>query len=127
MRISDWSSDVCSSDLHYPVGKLQRLILIVGDEDGGDAGFVMDVPQPAAQVLSHLGVKRAERLVQQQQPRLHRKRARKRHAMPLTTRKLRRITLCKPRQLHENGRAHVRTPVTNANLVCRLMLEQTHI
>src|SRR3546814_3307442 len=77
MRISDLSSDVFSSDL------------------GGDAGFVMDVPQPAAQVLSHLGVKRAERLVQQQQPRLHRKRARKRHALPLTTRKLRRITLCR--------------------------------
>src|SRR3546814_9633339 len=87
MRISDWSSDVCSSDLHYPVGKLQRLILIVGDEDGGDAGFVMDVPQPAAQVLSHLGVKRAERLVQQQQPRLYRTRARERPALPLTTRK----------------------------------------
>src|SRR3546814_8857291 len=25
----------------------------------------------------------------------------------------------------ENGRAHVRTPVTNAHLVCRLLLEKT--
>src|SRR3546814_14756293 len=27
MRISDWSSDVCSSDLHQPGGKIEQIIL----------------------------------------------------------------------------------------------------
>src|SRR3546814_8757693 len=32
----------------------------------------------------------------------------------------------RPSQLIAVGRAHVRTPVTNAHLVCRLLLENTH-
>src|SRR3546814_10099348 len=39
------------------------------------------------------------------------------------------MLLVNPRQpvTTEIGRAHVRTPVTNANLVCRLLLEHTQL
>jgi hypothetical protein len=42
----------------------------VGDEHGGVAGFVVDLQKPAAKVSAHLGVKRAEGLVEQQHARL---------------------------------------------------------
>ncbi|MNV72913.1 hypothetical protein D3C71_1660330 [compost metagenome] len=32
---------------HHPVGQFQRLFLVVGDEDGGVAGAVVDLAQPA--------------------------------------------------------------------------------
>ena len=65
------------------VGELQRLVLVVGDEDGGVAGRVVELAQPAAQLLAHLGVERAERLVEQQHPRLDRERAGQRDALAL--------------------------------------------
>src|SRR3546814_4875695 len=38
MRISDWSSDVCSSDLaHGHLGRLGRLFLLLGIEAAGDS------------------------------------------------------------------------------------------
>ena len=66
-----------------PVGELERLVLVVGDEDGGVAGLVVDLAQPAAQLLAHLGVERAEGLVEQQHPRLDRERAGERDALAL--------------------------------------------
>jgi len=48
------------------VGELERLFLIVRDEDAGDFDLVVEPPQPSAQFLTHLGVERSERLVQQQ-------------------------------------------------------------
>ena len=42
------------------VGELQRLVLVVGHEDRGLAGAVVDLAKPAAQVLPHLGVEGAE-------------------------------------------------------------------
>src|SRR3954468_17499076 len=45
-----------------PVRQLQRLILVMGDEDRGLARALVDIAQPASEVFSHLGVKRAERL-----------------------------------------------------------------
>lgn len=47
-------------------GQFESLLLIVGDEQGGVAGPVMQFMQPAAEVFAHLGVKRTERFVQQQ-------------------------------------------------------------
>src|SRR3546814_4441241 len=44
MRISDWSSDVCSSDLCLPAGKhgseAFRPVRSIGDEDGGNVESV---------------------------------------------------------------------------------------
>src|SRR3546814_9152534 len=37
MRISDWSSDVCSSDLYLPVGEREFGEILLDIADGGDA------------------------------------------------------------------------------------------
>src|SRR3546814_2637684 len=41
MRISDWSSDVCSSDLLRAARKGERLRLLNGDDAELDAGFLV--------------------------------------------------------------------------------------
>ena len=79
------------------VGELQRLFLVVGDEDGGVAGAVVDLAQPAAQFAAHLRVERAERLVEQQHARLDGQRAGQRHALALAAGQLRRIALLQAR------------------------------
>ena len=53
--------------------------------------LVVQLAQPAAQLLAHLGVERAERLVEQQHARLDRQRAGERHALALAAGELRRI------------------------------------
>src|SRR3546814_1553087 len=45
MRISDWSSDVCSSDLHVEV--------LAGLQRHGDAGHEPDLPAPQAGAVHH--------------------------------------------------------------------------
>ena len=83
------------------VGELQRLLLIVGDEDRGQAHAIVQIAQPAAQILADLGVERAERLVEQQDARLDRERAGQRDALALAAGKLRRIALAEPAELDE--------------------------
>src|SRR3546814_5015663 len=114
MRISDWSSDVCSSDLNSPDGpnllfrvpggpwrrrltvKLGRFAVDSRTRPGPARGPIRAataVPSGAGSLLGH---------------RIPRKRALPRG----------------PYLTHEQiGRAHVCTPVTNAHLVCRLLLE----
>src|SRR3546814_5825847 len=86
MRISDWSSDVCSSDL-----------LIVSE-----------VNRQHEIVIRQIG--RAE-------PRL-------RDSDPGGATRQRWRTLLTCFGWQQIGRAHVWTPVTNAHLVCRLLLEK---
>ena len=50
---------------------------------GGHVHLVVQPAQPVPQLLAHLGVERAERLVQQQHPRLGRQRPGQRHPLPL--------------------------------------------
>src|SRR3546814_1625364 len=90
MRISDWSSDVCSSDLQRVGGgvRVDRAIISggvrrIGGEPVGEA-------VPIVGIGAEIGVGDANRP-------------------------------------HEIGRAHVLTPVTNAHLVCRLLLEKKNI
>ena len=73
--VAGWSKTSCGrADLldpavvhhHHAVGDLERLLLVVGHEDAGDADLVVQAAQPAAQLLAHLGVERAEGLVEQQ-------------------------------------------------------------
>ena len=75
---------------HDAVGELERLFLVVGDEHAGQVDLGVQPAQPAAQLLAHLGVERAERLVEQQHLRLDRQRARQRDALPLAAGELRR-------------------------------------
>ena len=48
------------------VGHREGLVLVVRDEDGGDAELLLDPADRAAQLLADLGVQRAEGLVEQQ-------------------------------------------------------------
>jgi hypothetical protein len=86
---------------HHPIRQLQGLLLVVGHEHAGQAHVVVQAPQPAAQLLAHLGVQRAERLVQQQHARLDGERARQRHPLPLAARELRRVAPREVVELHE--------------------------
>ncbi len=83
------------------VGELQCLLLVVRDEHRGVAGLVMDLAQPAAQLASDLCVECAERLVEQQHPRLDGERAGQRHALPLSAGQLRGVALVEAGELHE--------------------------
>ena len=78
-----------------PVGELERLVLVVGDEDRGLAGAVVDLAQPAAQVLAHLGVERPERLVEEEHARLDRERAGERDALALAAGELGRVAVAR--------------------------------
>src|SRR3546814_8022606 len=106
MRISDWSSDVCSSDLLVPNASpferdkhaqrdalLEARVREVGERGGavgiaylntvgGQDGLVFDGASVLADAEGHV---------------------------------------------HQIGRAHVCTPVTNAQHVCRLLLEKQNI
>jgi electron transfer flavoprotein alpha subunit len=55
----------------------------VRDEERGDVDLVVQLAQPAPQFLAHLGVERAERLVEQQHLGLDRQRAGQRDALAL--------------------------------------------
>ena len=53
-----------------PVGDGQRLLLVVGDEQGGDAHLELDPADLVPQLRPDLGIERRQRLVQQQHLRL---------------------------------------------------------
>ncbi len=86
---------------HDAFGELERLFLIVRDEDAGQVNLVVQPAQPAPQLLADLGVERAERLVEQQHPRLDGERPRQRDALPLPARELRRIPGAQVVELHQ--------------------------
>ena len=60
---------------------------------GRDVDLVVQAAQPLAQLGADLGVERAERLVEQQHPRLDRERAGERHALALAAGELGRVAL----------------------------------
>src|SRR3546814_7243731 len=134
MRISDWSSDVCSSDLRVDLAKVPLLDALGDDvryvpDDLGVivhdtlAGLPGQRPHLAVQdtaFLAHLVVvvdqasNDADEAVFRGQPTCERVADVAANAIdhpPID-------------QFKEIGRAHVRTPVTNAQLECRLMLEK---
>ncbi len=86
---------------HHAVGQFQGLVLVVGHEDAGQVDLVVQAAEPLPQLLPHLGVERAERLVQQQHLRLDGQRPGQRHALPLPAGKLVRIAVGHALQLHQ--------------------------
>ena len=72
-----------------PVGDLEGLLLVVRDEDAGDVDLVVQAAEPLAELLAHLGVERAEGLVEEEDLRLGGERARERDALALAARELR--------------------------------------
>src|SRR3546814_2266700 len=101
MRISDWSSDVCSSDLE---GILADLDHILAHAKELNMRLRYEVRQPLGDLLEGGG-----RIARTIPPiAAHGGIAADAHEIAHA----------------EIGRAHVCTPVTNAHLVCRLLLEQ---
>src|SRR3546814_5909571 len=102
MRISDWSSDVCSSDLVKIFGKpLHRINSLIG-------GLADQVPRHK-NIRSHaicLNLHGAAQFAAI-------------HGVVCYA-----VTNQIAVKSEEIGRAHVCTPVTNAPLVCRLLLEK---
>src|SRR3546814_5501054 len=107
MRISDWSSDVCSSDLGVSAAFTITNLVIVGNWDSNNTVFTMHtlpVGQPPDCGAQFRSVPR--------------------HALvPFPFRSLSRFITSPGKSVRQIGRAHVCTPVTNAHLVCRLLLE----
>src|SRR3546814_9135714 len=99
MRISDWSSDVCSSDL--PFLRINR------------SGSILEPPGKTPSANSTGGVRTAP-------PSGSIKHVRERRRCTII-RARKKAAGARPIQI---GRAHVLTPVTNAQLVCRLLLEK---
>src|SRR3546814_6811972 len=118
MRISDWSSDVCSSDL-----QLAAAVLVEEDDAR------IELARLREQEIERHGLSRTRR-------------ADDREIAEITLVKVEEIRHCRGRleqgdriapmialalakcELMQIGRAHVCTPVTNAHLVCRLLLEK---
>ena len=71
-----------------PVGDRQRLLLVVGDENGGDAELLLQRANVLAQARADLRVERRQRLVEQQDLRARRERAGERDALLLAAGKL---------------------------------------
>ena len=86
---------------NHAVGDFERLFLIVSDEDRGDVDFGMQRAQPLPQLLPHLRIERAKRLVEQQDARLDRERAGERDALPLAAGQLAGIAVGQPVELHQ--------------------------
>src|SRR3546814_7710072 len=106
MRISDWSSDVCSSDLlnQIAVNLLRNRARAAFQQSVARQVSAEDVPLPANDMIAEVEARDV----------LNRVGA----AMARLSPKTREIFMA-----HQIGRAHVCTPVTNAHLVCRLLLE----
>ncbi|MNI40092.1 hypothetical protein D3C73_942950 [compost metagenome] len=71
------------------VGQGQRFFLVMGDEDGGDAGFALQFGNGLPHLDAQLGIQVRQRLIHQQHLRFDDQCARKRHALALSTRELR--------------------------------------
>ena len=79
----------------------ERLFLVMGDEDEGDAGAPLQVLQFAAHLLAKLQVEGGQGLVQQQHVGMVGERPGERHALLLAARKLGRPAPAQPRHLDQ--------------------------
>ena len=85
---------------HDAIGEFHRLFLVVCDEHGGVAGTVVDLAQPMPEFAAHLGVERAERLIEEK----HRGSIASARASATRWRwppELTRVALLEARELHE--------------------------
>src|SRR3546814_10852587 len=113
MRISDWSSDVCSSDLRARGVRMSTVTV---------QDLAKELNRPVDELLSQFGeagvsATNAESPVSGDD---------KVALLNYLKQKTGGVTAAEPRRItlkRKIGRAHVGTPVTNAHLVCRLLLE----
>src|SRR3546814_10641952 len=141
MRISDWSSDVCSSDLTNAAHIEARLREIDGllQQQSGLAGQLTEglsagLEQLSARfaALENDGGARNQRLGDAISA-LTQEAERMEHALAsgnvaadgLISREEALLLALDSGAREQIGRAHVCTPITNAHIVCRLLLEKT--
>ena len=86
---------------HDAVCDFERFLLIVSHEHRSDMNLLVQRAQPAAQLLSHLGIERTERLVQQQDAGLGGQRSGKCDALTLAAGELTRVAVSEPVELHQ--------------------------
>ena len=70
---------------HHLVGEFEGLLLVMRHEHAGHADLVVQPPQPLPQFHSHLGIERAEGLVEQEDLRPDGQRAGECHPLSLST------------------------------------------
>ena len=76
-----------------PVGDVEGLLLVVGDQHRGHVHLVVQPAQPLPQIGAHLGVERAEGLVEQQHLRVDGEGPGQRHPLTLATGELRGVAV----------------------------------
>src|SRR3546814_8505692 len=131
MRMSDWSSDVCSSDLRTspPLARSSPDNIAISDD-------LPDPDGPRIARLSPFGMERSTPLnICVGASRVPSERVTLRASIAIWAREdepcigERNPMKAGKRTIYvgaESGRAHVRTTVTNAKLVCRLLLEKNN-
>lgn len=92
----------------HPVGYQQRLLLVVGDEQRGQAQGALDLADLVAQVAADARVQRRERLVHQQDARLDHQRPGQGHALALAAGELLGVLVGLVGELHQAQ--HLRDP-----------------
>ena len=102
----------------------QRLDLVVGDVDGGDAELALEPLQLVAQRLAQLGVEVGQRLVEQQQRRLDDDRPGQREALLLATGELGGLAVGEVSELH--GLEHLGDAVGDL-LLARAFVALAHL
>ncbi len=83
------------------VGHLERLLLVVGDEQAGDVDLVVELAEPGPQLVADPGIERPEGLVQQEDLGPGGQRPGQGHPLPLPARELRGVPPGIPRKLDE--------------------------
>ena len=87
-----------------PIGQAHGLDLVMGDVDGGGLAFLQDALQLGAHLHPQQGIEVGQRLVHQQDLRLHRQGAGDRDALALAAGKLSGIALQQLLDMHQARR-----------------------
>ena len=86
---------------HHLVGEFEGLLLVVRHEHAGHTDLVVELPQPLPQFHPHLGVERAEGLIEQEDLRPDGERPGEGHPLPLAAGELRGLATAEAVEPHE--------------------------
>ncbi len=99
---------------HNAVGDLNRFVLIVSDEEGGDLELALELFDPAPEFFADHGIQSTEWFVQQEDPRFDGQRARQGNPLALSARQLRGQTIFKSGKLNQTREARKLVPESSA-------------